>query len=292
MDQAPIEHSQCLLFSSFAGAVYLFDAATLSVHPWPWPMTRSQLDLLYSASDESLVTAIGGLGAPAELSDYILSWRHQAGAFGGWESLSHCPIHGAANEDAVPKNPLDPPPWRPVPGILSNLLLIVTDACNLRCTYCIFSGNYDEFHTYRPARMSWDTARRAVDHFLALNEAPPFRAMPDRKLDIVFFGGEPLLESELMRQVVAYARARERDHYWIYFSATTNLTVLPDELAHFCVENGIGLDVSLDGPEPVHDLYRRDAAGRGSFAAVRRNLEKLHRIDPLDPPSWLCRLDP
>lgn len=277
MDPILVEHSDSLLFSSFSGARYLFDAATVSVHPWPWQMTRSQLNALYTASDESLPDAVEEVGAPPDLAAYVRTWRDQAFAFRAARCSTRAP-HAAHAPGVAPE--VEPPAFKPSPGVMSNLLLVVTDACNLRCRYCIFSGNYDGYHTYRPQKMSWETARQAVDHFLALNDAPPFLAMPKRKLDIVFFGGEPLLEENLIRQVVAYAKSRERSHYYIYLSATTNLTVLPDDLAHFVVENGFGLDVSLDGPREVHDLYRLNSAGGGSFDSVWHNLGKLQRLSP------------
>jgi uncharacterized protein len=129
--------------------------------------------------------------------------------------------------------------------------------------------------------MSWEVAKRAVDRFIALNDSPSFQAMHDRKINISFFGGEPLLRGGLIRQVVDYSKTLEKPGcgYWIDYALTTNLTHLPDQLASFLIGRDVGLQVSLDGPERVHDSYRVDAGGKGSFRTAMRNLEKLRKLD-------------
>jgi uncharacterized protein len=165
---------------------------------------------------------------------------------------------------------------------MANLILVVTDACNLRCRYCILGGTYEGFKALREQHMTWETAKAAVDHFIALNSNPAFAAMHDRKINISFFGGEPLLKGDLIRRVVEYAEGKETPGcgYWIDFGLTTNLTYLPDKLAAFLAEHEIGVLVSLDGPEEVHDACRVDAAGHGSFKRIRQNLDKIRAIAP------------
>jgi len=167
-----------------------------------------------------------------------------------------------------------------LPTIFGNLILVVTDSCNLRCRYCLLGGGAG-FKPLRSKHMSWEVAKRAVDHFIALNDSPAFQAMHDRKINIAFFGGEPLLRGDLIKQIVDYSKALERPGcgYWIDYAVTTNLTHLPDDLAAFLIESDVGLQVSLDGPQQVHDLCRVDAGGNGSFSTIVRNLEKLRRLD-------------
>ncbi len=275
MANALIEYTHALFFSSFTGSGYLFDASSVTVHPWPWEMSPIQVETLYSVPDASLPSVIDTIGAPPALARYLLNWRHEAGAFGGQRRSLPCRACTEHSDGSA-----ETPSLRPPPSVFSNLVLVLTDACNLRCKYCIFSGHYDDFHTYRPGRMSWETARKAIDHFFTLNDSAPFLALPNRKLDIVFFGGEPLIERDLIRQVVAYINSARRSHYQIDLSATTNLTLLPDSLARFLIENNIGLDVSLDGPRQVHDLYRCDGADRGSFDTVYDNLARLRQLSP------------
>ncbi len=270
-----------LIFSSGNGNRYLFDAATASVHHWPCQARTESVDEIYNADDCELPGLLLEMGAPVWLSDYIKTWRLHAGAFRGPRKTPACSGTTLCGSDGTTACAADrPPAWKPSPAVLSNLMLIVTEACNLRCDYCVFSGSYKEFRPHGNSMMSFDTARKGVDRFFELNESPPFKAMPNRKLDISFFGGEPLLNAELIRQVVPYAKARKAKHYMLQCSATTNLTYLPDDLARFFVENSFSLLVSLDGPEAVHDRFRRNAAGVGSYQIVMRNLEKLRKLSP------------
>ncbi len=261
-------------------AKYLFDAATGTVHAWPDGVSVADTELLYSTPDEAVPGFVEALGAPPHLTALILKWRRRAGCFkapGPAASCDECADHTNRGVNAC-ESPLGTA-WRPTPSVMSNLILVLTDDCNLRCKYCIFSGQYEGYKSIRRDKMSWETARRAVDRFLELNDQRPFRSIPRRKLDIAFFGGEPLLEGPLLRRVVAYARSKRKAHYNLCFSATTNLTHLPIDLAEFLVDNEVGLLVSMDGPQEVHDRYRRNRADGGTFDAIRRNLEKLYRID-------------
>jgi uncharacterized protein len=277
--EKPEEHAHAVVFSSAGSTRYLFDAATSSVHPWPWSITGDRLDGLYACEDGEVGALVARASSPAWLADYVLAWRGKAGAFRSWPDAHACasPCAGCASKDASRQ-----PPERRItsPAIYANLLLIVTDSCNLRCKYCLFSGHYASFHNYRARVMDHETARKAVEHFFALNELPAFQAAADRKTNIAFFGGEPLLEGELIRDVVTFAKARARPHHTLDFSATTNLTHLPDDLAAFFVREGVGLQVSLDGPPEEHDRYRCYPDGRGSYAVIRSNLEKLRALSP------------
>lgn len=283
------------------------NSATCTIHPWPWDVASGDLDGLYDTPDERLPSYLKRIGAPAELGRYVLLWRSKAGAFGRPLCHTHgggCALHqltreefagegcdsrslesnlGVGGERCRSGRLKEPPPTRyAVPSMLANLLLIVTDACNLRCRYCMLGGGYEGFKPLRAKHMTWDAAKRAIDHFIALNDSPAARAMHDRKINIAFFGGEPLLRGNLIRQVVGYSKSLEKPGcgYWIDFALTTNLNHLPDELAAFLAEHDIGLQISIDGPIDVHDRYRVNAAGRGSFSKMRSNLKKLRDIDP------------
>jgi uncharacterized protein len=281
-----IQGDHYLLFATFAGNRYLYDAATGSAHPWPWELTTAQLDRLYAAESADLPDALADLEAPPALTRHVLRWRQKAGGFAasGHALCAACSPAGqrqhACSQHACSHHRHQASALQPSPTTYSNLMLVVTDRCNLRCRYCVFSGEYGDFHTYRPQDMSWETARQAVDHFLAVNDTPAYRAMPHRKLDVAFFGGEPLLQEDLIRQVVEYTRAHAASHYQLHFSMTTNLTHLSEEMIPFLREHHIGLNVSIDGPREEHDRYRVDAAGRGSFDAMYDNLARLRRIDP------------
>ncbi|HKA52802.1 MAG TPA: quinohemoprotein amine dehydrogenase maturation protein [Candidatus Binatia bacterium] len=152
-----------------------------------------------------------------------------------------------------------PGPVLPVVDIehfpLGSLVLNVANKCNLHCTYC-----YEpEAAKYGPSpvQMDWEVARASVDFLFR-------RAGKNREVNLIFFGGEALLNFKLMREVVAYAEERGRVlDKKVDFSLTTNGTLLTDEVVDFFQEHRFGLTVSIDGPQDVHDRRRSFLTKRG-----------------------------
>ena len=158
---------------------------------------------------------------------------------------------------------------------IRHLELMVTHGCNMRCRYCYGSdereGWQDARHLYgsSEAGMSRDTARRGVDFLFEASGG-------FRDLSVVFFGGEPLLEFDLIRSVVAYVREREQaSGKRVALSLSTNGLSLTPAVVEFLVAQNIGCQVSIDGPEAMHDRNRRLADGRGSYAHVMRGVRRL-----------------
>lgn len=109
--------------------------------------------------------------------------------------------------------------------------------------------------------MSLETAQKVID--IAVHEA---NKQHDRTLMVYFIGGEPLMAFNLMKDVVDYAKKKCQETNLICkFSTTINGTLVTDEIIDFFVENTFEVKVSLDGPEYVQNLNRRDYAGNGSF---------------------------
>ena len=154
---------------------------------------------------------------------------------------------------------------------LSHIVLNLTEACNLRCNYCVYSGAYADERTHNDKKMTWEVARAAVDQFLAHSTASPVRT-------IAFYGGEPLLGFPLMRQVVEYVSGLGLPG--IRYQITTNGTLLTPVTAAFMVEHDVELLVSVDGPQAIHDGERVYANGKGSFTALSGHLERLAREHP------------
>src|SRR5208282_1519169 len=131
---------------------------------------------------------------------------------------------------------------------LSTLVLNVNTGCNLSCTYC-----YKE-DLAKPAagrKMDFATAARSVDLLLEAGAAR-------ERINIVFFGGEPLTNVALIKQVVAYAEsAAVRAGKAMDFSMTTNATLLSEPLIDYLDEHRFGISVSIDGPKVIHDRHRR-----------------------------------
>jgi uncharacterized protein len=144
------------------------------------------------------------------------------------------------------------------------LTLFVDHQCNLRCSYC-YTG--DKFSR----RMSSETMHKAVA--LALEQ----RAA---ELDVAFFGGEPLMHPDFVRETVEHVERRVAEMAGprprLRFSMNTNATLIDDEaLALLGAPRRWTAFVSLDGPPEIHDRVRLNAAGKGSFAAAARGLERL-----------------
>ncbi|MCL6450412.1 MAG: radical SAM protein [Acetobacteraceae bacterium] len=151
------------------------------------------------------------------------------------------------------------------------IVLGVTESCNLRCHYCIYSGSYAGLRRHSRAKMPWEVARQAIHYLMA------HRANSPVPPGISFYGGEPLLHLSLIRRCVDYARSLSGE---VRFVITTNGTLLDGEARAFLVENDFTVLVSLDGPSEVHDRYRRDAAGSPSFDRIAANLDALRREAP------------
>ncbi len=143
--------------------------------------------------------------------------------------------------------------------------LHLTRACNLRCSYC-----------YAPPRpdpgMTIETARQVLDLGLRLNRG---------SCGLVFFGGEPLLKLDLIRQIVAETKTRqEQGRGCFHFKITTNGLLLDDAFLQFSVENDILVAMSLDGVQPAHDRHRRLPTGEGTFAVLLPKLRRLLAVRP------------
>jgi uncharacterized protein len=123
--------------------------------------------------------------------------------------------------------------------------------------------------------MTFDVAKKAVDFYIERAGG-----QPDDFPAITFYGGEPLLRFDLLKQVVQYVKARLKDKK-TWFSFTSNGTLLGrKEIMEFLVENNVSLSVSLDGPKSIHDRYRRFGNNRGTFDRVMTNLERLKEYNP------------
>ncbi len=159
------------------------------------------------------------------------------------------------------------------------LTLCLTHQCNLRCTYCYAGRKYSH-------AMSRKMACKAID--LALAEAKA----TGQGLDIAFFGGEPLLEWELLQFCHAYACAhREGPVVPLRFGLTTNLTLLTPDKAEWLLEHDFLIGLSVDGSPGMHDTCRRYADGRGSHADVLPALQWV-REHPDARTRLLCVVTP
>lgn len=154
---------------------------------------------------------------------------------------------------------------------MKSLVLQITQSCNFRCSYCIYSNDYNEMQRGHSAKsMSMETAKAAIDYFAA-------HAQETLNPYIAFYGGEPLLEFQKIKALVAYAKEKFLGQD-IAFTFTTNGSLLTPEIVDYCYENDIRFMLSMDGPEHIQNISRRFASnGRGSFQAIKDNFQYIQR---------------
>ena len=152
--------------------------------------------------------------------------------------------------------------------VVKALCLHVAHTCNLNCEYCFASQG--KYHGER-ALMSFETGKRALD-FLIENSGTR------RNLEVDFFGGEPLMNFDVVKQLVAYAREQEKIHNKNFrFTLTTNGILIDDDVIDFCNKEMSNIVLSLDGRKEIHDRWRKDYSGRGSYDVIVPKFQEFVR---------------
>ena len=151
-------------------------------------------------------------------------------------------------------------------GVVKALCIHIAHTCNLNCEYCFASQG--KYHGDR-AVMSFEVGKRALD-FLVENSGSR------KNLEVDFFGGEPLMNFEVVKQIVAYARSIEKEKGKNFrFTLTTNGLLVDDDVIEFCNKEMSNVVLSLDGRKEVHDRYRVDYAGNGSWEKIVPKFQKF-----------------
>ena len=150
--------------------------------------------------------------------------------------------------------------------VIKAMCLHVAHTCNLNCSYCFASqGKYQGDR----ALMSFETGKQAFD-FLIANSGTR------RNLEVDFFGGEPLMDWEVVKQLVEYARSIEKEKGKNFrFTLTTNGMLIDDEVIDFLNKEMSNVVLSLDGRREVNDHFRKDYGGRGSYDTIVPKFKKL-----------------
>ncbi len=151
-------------------------------------------------------------------------------------------------------------------GVVKALCLHIAHTCNLNCSYCFASQG--KYHGDR-AVMSFEVGKQALD-FLVANSGSR------KNLEVDFFGGEPLMNFDVVRELVAYARSIEKEHNKKFrFTLTTNGLLIDDDVIEFANQEMSNVVLSLDGRKEIHDRFRVDYAGIGSFEQIVPKFQKL-----------------
>lgn len=166
-------------------------------------------------------------------------------------------------------------PMRPIVDVerfpLGSLVLNIANKCNLHCSYC-YEPEAAKYSS-SPVQMDWDTARQSIDFLF-------HKAGGNREVSVCFFGGEALLNFKLLRAVVEYAEGKaQQEEKKVDFSLTTNATLLTDEMIDFFQAHRVGITISMDGPQDLHDKRRFSLTARGerkgSYEQVVSRVKRL-----------------
>ncbi len=151
-------------------------------------------------------------------------------------------------------------------GVIKALCMHIAHTCNLNCSYCFASqGKYQG----ERAVMSFEVGKRALD-FLIENSGSR------KNLEVDFFGGEPLMNFEVVKQLVEYARSIEKEKGKNFrFTLTTNGLLIDDDVIDFANKEMSNVVLSLDGRKEIHDRYRVDYAGNGSWEKIVPKFQRL-----------------
>lgn len=151
-------------------------------------------------------------------------------------------------------------------GVIKALCIHIAHTCNLNCSYCFASQG--KYHGDR-AMMSLEVGKRALD-FLVENSGSR------HNLEVDFFGGEPLMNFDVVKQMVEYARSIEKKYNKNFrFTLTTNGMLIDDDVIDFANREMSNVVLSLDGRKEIHDRYRVDYTGKGSWETIVPKFQKL-----------------
>ncbi|NSW89995.1 MAG: thioether cross-link-forming SCIFF peptide maturase [Firmicutes bacterium] len=226
------------------GAVHVFD-----------PVAFEVLDYIKDYSEREIIEILGGKYGTSQVYEAIeeIKQLKDNGLLFSEDIYINMDINGINNRKSV----------------LKAMCLHVSHDCNMRCKYCFASKG--DFGSGRKL-MSSETGKKAID-FLIKNSGNR------RNLEVDFFGGEPLMNFQTIKDIVSYARNKEKQHGKnIRFTVTTNALLLNEENIKYINENFVNIVMSLDGRESVNDRMRVRMDGSGTY---RHILEKIKKVAEL-----------
>lgn len=153
---------------------------------------------------------------------------------------------------------------------VDSFILCLTEQCNLRCTYCCYSGNYVNKRVHNTASLNLGD----IDEIIAFIDSFTSK----RPIRLFLYGGEPLLKYDIVQYAVDKARKRWDND--VSLTVSTNGTTLTKERIDWLVANNVILAVSIDGTESFHDLHRVNSLGKGSYSKLYEALSYIKSTYP------------
>lgn len=151
---------------------------------------------------------------------------------------------------------------------VNDLVLQVTKDCNFKCRYCGFANSTGIDRNHEQTSMSWEVAKKSIDFLYQ-------HSRDAQQVNIAFYGGEPLLNFQLIQIATEYANDLFKSKN-IFYRMTTNASLLTDDVIEFLVQNKFHISLSIDGPEKIQNIHRSFRAnGKGTFSVVYQNLLKI-----------------
>ena len=153
---------------------------------------------------------------------------------------------------------------------ISSFTIGVTERCNLRCSYCCYSGLYSEHRSHSSRRLSVDQIPSIIDFILKYSKS--------KEITVDFYGGESLLELDWIKKFVQTAK-EIKTVFW-NFEVSTNGILLVRDIVDWFVSNQFNVFVSVDGVGHFHDVCRKDIKGQPTYATIETNLAYIKEHYP------------
>ncbi len=254
-----------LEFETQSGSMYAWDDEMGLFIPFS-PTMKAVINEISNRElplEKSIIERLGGDFEEEDIS-FCYGWIKK------WEKIEHknqnAPAHSVIPQEDI-KNYL-------LKNGFSHLILSVTEDCNFRCKYCIYSDYYEYTRGYSKNYMEFSIAKKAIDLYFSLLRMG-MRYNPLRRPQIGFYGGEPLLNFELIKKSVEYVERKYGYFKTCYYNLTTNGSLLDKEKADWLIQHNFSIAVSLDGPEEEHDRNRVYINGKGTFKDIMKNIRPI-----------------
>ncbi|MCX6581519.1 MAG: radical SAM protein [Candidatus Aminicenantes bacterium] len=154
---------------------------------------------------------------------------------------------------------------------LMHLMFNVTEDCNFRCLYCVYSGCYNNRRSHTKGNIiSWDVGKKAIEFFLE-------HSRNVKKRYITFYGGEPLLNFNFIEMAINHTKRLDPE---VRFSITTNGSLLNETILDYLTQQNLTMQISLDGPDQIHDLFRKTVSNHKTYEIAMEKLELIKQKYP------------